>query len=442
MTAPNSEQIANVLVVGGGPAGLAGATHLARAGLSVIVVDARSGPHPDTATAALTPRTVTRFAELADLDLLNSGHRTSGIRVLAHGRSVELPWPSHNDHRRPGIVVSRRNFDGVLRSAAESSGAVVRSSSRAVAPLVDDGIVAGAIVKSLDGSQELHIRAQYVLIADGALSHFGRALGTARNRSYPMGVVARTRIQTEASADDWIEAAIDLHDQHGAPIPGFGWVFPGNDGSITVGVGLLTAFRETEGPPIADLLLSWVKRLPGHWAIDKADTDVSELDIESGRLPMGGSVHPKSGPNWLVAGDAAGLINPMNGAGLESALESGQIAAAVLIEAIRSGNGLALRQFERHLEAERGQQLPRSTRGGKAPDSDSVDPVGVEVANDSRRGPAYRHRPATRQQPRRRRTQLRTSRQVGIVDPRTKQLVEIGVRHRASTSPLRCGRRR
>jgi len=357
MGAPRSEQTADVLIVGGGPAGLAGATHLAKSGASVIVVDARSGPHPSTARAALTPRTVTRFNELADLDRLTGAHPTAGIRVLAHGRAVELPWPPHDDHPHLGIVVSRREFDGVLRSAAERAGAVIQSASRAVAPLVDDGIVAGAVVESLDNGQETHVRAKFVLIADGALSHFGRALGTARNRSHPMGVVARTRIPTGASDNDWIEAAIDLRDQHGAPIPGFGWVFPGVDGSITVGVGLLTAFREIEGPPVADLLASWIQRLPGHWALDSADTVISELDIESGRLPMGGSVHPKSGPNWLVAGDAAGLINPMNGAGLESALETGQIAATVLTEAIRTGNGLALRQFERHLEAERGQQL-------------------------------------------------------------------------------------
>jgi len=357
MTAPHSEQNIDVLVVGGGPAGLAGATYLVTRGASVIVVDARSEPHLDTARAALTPRTVTRFAELADLDRLAGAHPAAGIRVLAHGRAVELPWPSHSDHVHPGMVVSRGEFDEVLRSVAERAGAVVLSGRRAVAPIVDDGIVAGAIVETTETGHQHHVRAKYVLIADGALSHFGRALGTARNRSHPMGVVARTRIPTEAADNDWIEAAIDLRDQHGAPIPGFGWVFPGSDGSITVGVGLLTAFRETEGPPIADLLLSWIQQLPGHWAIDKRAATASDLDIESGRLPMGGSVHPKSGPNWLVAGDAAGLINPMNGAGLESALETGKIAATVLIEAIRGGNGLALRRFERHLEAERGQQL-------------------------------------------------------------------------------------
>lgn len=270
----------------------------------------------------------------------------------------------------PGKVVARADLDGVLREAAIEAGATIWTATTATAPLIDDGIVAGATVQraSVSGEQAeyddagiaittVDIRSKFVLIADGALSHFGRALGTARNRSHPMGLVARVRLPSPASHDPWIETAIDLHDSIGNPIPGFGWVFPGGDGHATVGVGLLTAFRATEGPPITELLGSWLARLPGHWGIGEDDIDVATLPIDTGRLPMGGSVHPKSGPNWLVAGDAAGMASPINGAGLESALETGEIAAQVLAQSLSDDNGLALRTFERYLEAERGRQL-------------------------------------------------------------------------------------
>jgi len=369
MPPAQAEHSTSILVVGGGPTGLAAAISLARVGVDVTVVDARVGEHPPHATGALTPRAVTQLADLIDLDRLVA-HDVTGVRVLVHGRVVDLRWPHHPAHMLPGKVVARADLDGVLREAAIEAGATIWTATTATAPLIDDGIVAGATVQraSVSGEQAeyddagiaittVDIRSKFVLIADGALSHFGRALGTARNRSHPMGLVARVRLPSPASHDPWIETAIDLHDSIGNPIPGFGWVFPGGDGHATVGVGLLTAFRATEGPPITELLGSWLARLPGHWGIGEDDIDVATLPIDTGRLPMGGSVHPKSGPNWLVAGDAAGMASPINGAGLESALETGEIAAQVLAQSLSDDNGLALRTFERYLEAERGRQL-------------------------------------------------------------------------------------
>jgi flavin-dependent dehydrogenase len=73
-----------------------------------------------------------------------------------------------------------------------------------------------------------------------------------------------------------------------------------------------------------------------------------------GRLPMGGSVSPIVGPTWLVVGDAAGTINPFNGEGIDYAYETGRMAAELLDEALRTGNGLALSRYPRMLEAEYG----------------------------------------------------------------------------------------
>jgi len=369
MPPTQAEHSTSVLVVGGGPTGLAAAISLARVGVDVTVVDARVGEHPPHATGALTPRAVTQLSELVDLDRL-TGHEVSGVRVLVHGRVVDLRWPEHPDYVLPGKVVSRADLDGTLRDTAIEAGATIWTAATATAPLIDDGIVAGATIEQAGDSSQttefddagkaittVDVRSRFVLIADGALSHFGRALGTARNRSHPMGVVARVRLPSPSSGEPWIETAIDLHDSIGKPIPGFGWVFPGGDGHATVGVGLLTAFRQTEDPPIADLLRSWLARLPGHWGINGDRIDLTSLPIDTGRLPMGGSVHPKSGPNWLVAGDAAGMASPINGAGLESALETGQIAAQVIGKSLSEDNGLTLRTFERYLEAEWGRQL-------------------------------------------------------------------------------------
>jgi menaquinone-9 beta-reductase len=62
-------------------------------------------------------------------------------------------------------------------------------------------------------------------------------------------------------------------------------------------------------------------------------------------------VQPAAGPTWLVAGDASGAINPFNGEGIAYAYETGRMAAEVLDEALRTGDGLALARYPERLEA-------------------------------------------------------------------------------------------
>lgn len=70
---------------------------------------------------------------------------------------------------------------------------------------------------------------------------------------------------------------------------------------------------------------------------------------------MGGSVGPKAGPTHLVVGDAAGTINPFNGEGIDYAYETGRAAAGVLLEALASGDAMALQQYPKLLDDEYGQ---------------------------------------------------------------------------------------
>jgi flavin-dependent dehydrogenase len=95
-----------------------------------------------------------------------------------------------------------------------------------------------------------------------------------------------------------------------------------------------------------ELFDQWIRQIPEYWGIASEDI---ENEPEGGRLPMGASVHPRSGPNWVVVGDAAGSVNPFNGDGIEPALSNGRLAATVISDAIRNGDGLELRQYEKQL---------------------------------------------------------------------------------------------
>ena len=171
----------DALVVGAGPAGASAAYWLARQGHSVLVVDKKRFPREKTCGDGLTPRAVRQLHDLGLADALSPHLRFDGLRSIAHGVTLELEWPDHPDFPNYGYVVRRRDLDRMVADRAAAAGATVWTGAEAVAPVVDGGLVTGAAIRR-DGVTE-PVRARYLLVADGSNSRFGRALGTARDRT-------------------------------------------------------------------------------------------------------------------------------------------------------------------------------------------------------------------------------------------------------------------
>ena len=341
----------DVLVVGGGPAGAATAYWLARAGRDVVVVERKEFPREKTCGDGLTPRAVHQLEEMGLGEALTKFHRYDGLRAIAHGISLELQWPEHPVFPSYGYVVRRRDLDQMVASEAVAAGALLREGTEAVAPIVDSGLVQGAVVKSKADGTTSEIRARYVVVADGANSRFGRALGTSRNRSYPQGMAIRGYYESPLHAEPWIESALDVRDRNGASLPGYGWIFPVGDGTINVGIGLLSTFRDWKSVNTSKLMDEFAATAPAYWGISES---TSCGPPTGGRLPMGGSVSPNVGPTWVLVGDAAGTINPFNGEGIDYAYETGRTAAGLLDEALATGNGMALQRYPHLLDEEYG----------------------------------------------------------------------------------------
>ncbi|MEO7555257.1 MAG: geranylgeranyl reductase family protein [Acidimicrobiales bacterium] len=344
-----SDQRYDVLVVGGGPAGAATAYCLARAGRSVCVVERKTFPRDKTCGDGLTPRAVHQLQEMGLGSQLAQFHRYDGLRAIAHGISLELKWPEHPVFPSYGYVVKRRDLDQMVADHAVAAGATLRDGTEAVAPILDAGLVAGAVVKTKGSERTEEIRARYVVVADGANSRFGRALGSARNRSYPQGMAIRGYFESPLHAEPWIESALDVRDRNGNSLPGYGWIFPVGDGTINVGIGLLSTFRDWKNVNTSKLMEEFSATAPAYWGISPA---TSTGPPTGGRLPMGGSVTPNVGPTWVLVGDAAGTINPFNGEGIDYAYETGRMAAGLLDEAIATGDGMVLQRYPALLEAE------------------------------------------------------------------------------------------
>ncbi len=346
------QPVHDVVVVGGGPAGASCAYWLARAGHDVLLLEKKRYPREKTCGDGLTPRSVRQLEDLGVGEELAAHHRFVGLRSLAFGRTLELRWPSHPDFPGYGYVVTRKDLDHLVAQRAVKAGAALWEDAEAVVPLGEDGTVTGAVVKrrSAPATTE-EVRARYVVVADGANSRFGRALGTSRDRSYPMGMAIRGYYRSPRHDEPWIESHLDIRDRSGNVLPGYGWIFPVGDGRVNVGVGLLSTFNQWKDVNTSHLMDAFTHQAPASWGILP---ETSCGPPVGGRLPMALSVGPRVGPAHLVIGDAGAGINPFNGEGIAYAYETGRMAAEAVGEALDSGDGAALLGYERRLEEEYG----------------------------------------------------------------------------------------
>ena len=346
----------DVLVVGGGPSGSSCAYWLADAGWDVALVERKVFPREKTCGDGLTPRAVRQIADMGLEGSLAGAHRYDGLRAHAFGRVLDLPWPETSSFPSYGYVITRHDLDALVNERAAKAGATVWQGTEAVSPIIageapgGDGLLpscVGAVVKEKANGRTREVRARYVVVADGANSRFGRALGTARDRSQPMGMALRGYYSSPGHDAPFIESHLDIRDAEGSVVPGYGWIFPLGDGRVNVGVGLLSTDRRWKGVNTSTLMDHFVAWAPKEWELSP---ETCLGPPTGGKLPMGLTVGPRIGPTTLVVGDASGSINPFNGEGISYGYETGRLAAASLGEAL-SGDGFAgLERYETRLE--------------------------------------------------------------------------------------------
>lgn len=331
---------ADVVVVGGGPAGSSAATRLARAGFDVVVLEKKRHPREKTCGDGLTPRSVKALMDLDMDDELGRWHKVHGLRAWGGGRKLELRWPDHPVFPPYGAIVRRAELDLALAERARKEGAAYHEETEALEPVLRDGLVAGVVVRPR-GAAPREVRAPYVIVADGSLSRFGRRLGCRRDPKYPLGMAIRGYFESPRHADPYMESHLDIRDAQGRALPGYGWIFPVGDGWVNVGIGLLSTFKGWKGVNTSHLMDAFSRAAPAYWEIDPG----AGRSIRGGKLPMGMSVRPRIGPNWVVVGDAGGVLNPFNGEGIAYAMETAEVAADVVADALRTGSGTSLARY-------------------------------------------------------------------------------------------------
>jgi digeranylgeranylglycerophospholipid reductase len=299
----------DLIVVGGSFAGLACARTAALRGLKVAVLDAKPEPGARVRTTGILVKEATDDSDLP----AHLMRRVPGVRLYApNGHALDL--------HAPGYFFQSTNTAGLLRWMAEEAS---RAGARLYYGCKFDTGSADNYGVSLPG-----FSAHYLVGADGARSQVARAFGLGRNRRFLVGV----EIECEPVA------AMDTRFLHcfadSALAPGYiGWAVPGH-GVVQIGVAATDGHR----PDLAGL----TARLGRLWGV----TELRTVERRSGLIPTSGPVQRLGKGRVLLIGDAAGLVSPVTGGGIHTALHYGRRAAQLVSDYLGARGPQPLGVFE------------------------------------------------------------------------------------------------
>jgi len=342
---------ADVVVVGAGPGGSTAAYHLARHGLTVLLLEKTEFPREKVCGDGLTPRAVRQLVKLGVDTSPEAGWlRNKGLRILGGGVRMELDWPDLASFPSYGLTRTRLDFDELLARQAQKAGAELLTKHNVTGPVLDAaGRVVGVTARVNGESKEF--RAPLVLAADGVSARFALSLGMAKREDRPIGVAVRRYYRSPARHDDeylesWLELRSKMSEQRGDSrssredqklLPGYGWIFGLGDGRVNVGLGVLNSSSAWGKTNFRSMLTDWLATTPPDWGMnDEANADGPILGAA---LPMGFNRVPHYTRGVMLVGDSGGMVNPFNGEGIAYAMESAELAAEFAVQALHRPAG-------------------------------------------------------------------------------------------------------
>jgi geranylgeranyl reductase family protein len=327
----------DVIVVGAGPGGATTAMYLARAGIRTLLVDKGTFPR-DKACGDLLPRPCIDVVE--DLGLRER------LDALPHGSPRTLVLRTETEQIRlehvSYVTVARLSFDDMLfRAAQERVETLEGARVQRVVALAGEG---SRVEMITDAGARIDKVARLVVGADGYGSVVARR-GQRRRGGERLALAVRGY---------WRNVPIADHEVHFYYLrecsPGYVWVFPIGDGMVNIGLGVFTTeYRKHRGPLRAwfDALL---RQSPLREQLQGAEAQGRLL---SWSLPLAGAKNPLHGEGFVLVGDAAGLVDPFWGHGIDTAMVSGRLASAAVVDAL-SGRTPVKSALEAYTDAVRG----------------------------------------------------------------------------------------
>jgi geranylgeranyl reductase family protein len=321
-----TDQRFDALVVGSGPAGSIAALVLARGGARVALVDKMAFPRDKACGDLIGPRGVQLLRDL-HIDIPGASHVSDMVVVGPTGNRARLPAPPGRTYPGYGLVVQRSLFDTTLQRAAVAAGAEVLV-GRADEPISDDqGRVAGFALSSVTRTANGRVRADVIVGADGATSRVAEVAGLTDSARVLWGFAIRS----------YLDAAVELpHIMFWTPepraaFPGYGWVFPAGAGRANVGLGVGTLANRTAARRATRDLDAFLEHAARVGVLDARASAPSRERPLGAWLKMGLVGTTPASDRVFLVGDAAGLVNPLQGEGIAQAMDSGRAAAVAVL---------------------------------------------------------------------------------------------------------------
>jgi len=346
---------ADVVIVGAGPAGGAAAYHLARRGHRVILLERSAFPRDKSCGDAVNRAGVRLLAEMDVLSVLTGPWAIGGMHIRlgpAGSRSTRDFRYGRTDpvSGRYGLVIPRAVLDEAIVARAVAMGAQFRARVQARELIRQNGLVRG--VRTAGGA----VHAKVVVAADGSTSRLARQSGLVQPSHGRLGYAMRTYFSGLAELDDNLWFTMPLGGSTGSRLPAYGWVIPLGPGRANVGAGLA---EKHPGTNLNQLFTEFVEELRA--TMPWFATATQEGPARGAPLFFGFSPNRSWAPGLILAGDAAGMVNPGTGEGISFALESGKIAAEVIDAQLGAGrpgdlsgySATLTRRFSGHLETGR-----------------------------------------------------------------------------------------
>lgn len=324
----------DAIIVGAGPGGSAAAHFLSKHGLDVVLLDRAAFPRDKTCGDGLTPRALRVLDQMGMLSQVTErGCRVDGYEVVApNGRSTTAAIAAPHG----AVVLPRVTLDDLVLRRAIASGARFES-----------GVSVGRIEPAADRVRAVtqngrSFEGRVAIVATGAASGVLKSSGILKRQPHAM-LAARAYFE-------------DLHHEvarqfqlrfDSVPMPGYGWVFPVGVHAANVGVGFLPGRRggRTAAQAFDQFMHGKALRriLDGGRQVGPVKGYPIRVDFLSA---------PTYGERTLLVGEAAGLVNPLTGEGIDYALESGLLAADHVSHGLSaSGNHAWLVEYDRILRS-------------------------------------------------------------------------------------------
>lgn len=322
----NGRMEREIIVVGAGPTGAAAAALLAQAGHDVLLLDRQTFPRDKSCGDGIPASAIELLFDLGMRQTIVDAGFYEVDRLTLHSPQGHCLSATLRPGPQGGrsCIVPRRYFDALIQRHAVGCGAEFQL-AHVEEPILQNNRVVG--VRAQVGGATKELRARLVVAADGATSVIARALRGSGHQDHHRAVALRAYVEDVQERPHEVEVFLcrDL-------LPGYAWMFPLGDGRANVGVGMRLDHFRRQKRTLKDMLRAFL-----------------DLPAIRSRLKQGGIVrddlawqlnfgsqkslrHAYDGA--LLAGDAAGLINPLTGGGIHNALLSARLAAEVADEAL------------------------------------------------------------------------------------------------------------